>query len=143
MLFLLLLFSIPNIICQQDYQTIPLRYDVAINYLKQFQHSNFIDLVNDVPKYTITHDKMSSYLSSVSNNATTQCERDFEIIIQGILKRDTWALKTIDAWGKPLPSGILKGNLYWVGDYDECLHPMYVPTNKTFVSQPFDTQYCE
>jgi len=143
MLFLLLLFSIPNIICQHDYQTIPLRYDVAINYLKQFQHSNFIDLVNDVPKYTITHDKMSSYLSSVSNNATTQCERDFEIIIQGILKRDTWALKTIDAWGKPLPSGILKGNLYWIGDYDECLHPMYVPTNKTFVSQPFDTQYCE
>jgi len=143
MLFLLLLFSIPNIICQHDYQTIPLRYDVAINYLKQFQHSNFIDLVNDVPKYTITHDKMSSYLSSVSNNATTQCERDFEIIVQGILKRDTWALKTIDAWGKPLPSGILKGNLYWIGDYDECLHPMYVPTNKTFVSQPFDTQYCE
>jgi hypothetical protein len=143
MLFLLLLFLIPNIICQQDYQTIPLRYDVAINYLKQLQHPNFIDLVDDVSTYSITHDKMSSYLSSVSNNGTTQCENDFAIIIERVLKRDMWALKTIDAWGKPLPSGILKGNLYWVGDYDECLHPMYLPNNKSFVSQPFDTQYCE
>ncbi|CAF2710964.1 unnamed protein product [Rotaria sp. Silwood2] len=53
-----------------------------------------------------------------------------------------WALKVLDAWGKPLPSGLLKGNTYWVGDYDECIQPMYLPNNKTFLSQPFNTQYC-
>ncbi|CAF5177198.1 unnamed protein product, partial [Rotaria sp. Silwood1] len=53
-----------------------------------------------------------------------------------------WALKVLDAWGKPLPSGLLKGNTYWVGNYDECIQPMYSPNNKTFLSQPFDTQYC-
>jgi len=144
MFFLLLvLFSIPNIICQRDYQTIPLRYDAAIHHLKQYQHSNFLDLLDDVSTYSITTNRMSSYISSVSNNETTQCERDFDIIVQGVSNRDMWALKVFDAWGKPLPSGILKGNIYWVGSYDECLQPMYITSNKTFVSQPFDTQYCE
>jgi hypothetical protein len=142
MIFLLLLFLIPNIICHQDYQTIPLRYEAAINYLQQLQHSNFIDLVDDVSTYSITSDKISSYISLFSNNET-QCERDFDLIVQALLKREMWALKVIDAWGKPLPSSILKGNIYWVGDYDECLHPMYLISNKTFLSQPLDTKYCE
>ncbi|CAF4855020.1 unnamed protein product [Rotaria sp. Silwood1] len=67
---------------------------------------------------------------------------DFEILLQAALNRDMWALKVLDAWGKPLPSGLLKGNTYWVGNYDECIQPMYLPNNKTFLSQPFDTQYC-
>jgi hypothetical protein len=143
MLFLLLLFLIPNIICHQDYQTIPLRYEAAINYLKQVQHSNFIDLLNDVPTYSITSNKISSFSSLFADNTTTECERDFEILVEAATKRDIWALKIFDAWGKPLPSGALKGNVYWVGDYDECLHPMYLTNNKTFVSQPFETQHCE
>jgi hypothetical protein len=143
MIFLLLLFLIPNIICHQDYQTIPLRYEAAINYLQQLQHANFIDLVDDVSTYSITSDKISSYISLFSNNETTPCERDLDLIVQALLKREMWALKVIDAWGKPLPSSILKGNIYWVGDYDECLHPMYLASNKTYVSQPLDTKYCE
>jgi hypothetical protein len=143
MLFLLLLVLVPNILCHQDYQTVPLRYEAAINSLKQLQHTNFVALLDDVSTYSITSDKLSSYRSLMANNQTTQCERDFNVSVEAFLKRDTWALKTFDAWGKPIPSGILKGNTYWVGDYDECLHPMYVTNNKTFVSQPFDTQYCE
>ncbi|CAF4453991.1 unnamed protein product, partial [Adineta steineri] len=42
--------------------------------------------------------------SSISNNKTTQCEQDFEIILQAALKSDMWAIKVIDAWGKPFPS---------------------------------------
>jgi len=143
MLFLILLFLIPNIICHGDYQTIPLRYDAAINYLKQFHHNSFVNLLDDVSTYSITPEKISSYISLFSNNETTQCETDFEIIAQAAMRHDIWALKTLDAWGKPLPSGILKGNIYWVGSYDECLQPMYFGNNKAFVSQPFDTQYCK
>ena len=71
-------------------------------------------------------------LASSSKNQTTQCEKDFDTIVQAISKRETWALKVFDAWGKPIPSGILKGNVYWVGDYDECLQPMYLVANKSF-----------
>jgi hypothetical protein len=140
---LLLLFSIPNIIGHRDYQTIPLRYEAAINHLKQFQQSNLIDLLDRSSTYSITSNKISSYISLVSNNQTTECERDFDISVQALLKRETWAMKVFDAWGKPLPSGVLKGNVYWVGSYDECLQPMYLMNNKTFVAQPFDTQYCK
>ena len=143
LLFLLLLFSIPSIICHRDYQTIPLRYEAAIHYLKQYQQTNFADLLDCAPTYSITDDKLSSYISSVSNDQETQCEKDFETAVEALVKRETWALKVFDAWGKPLPSDILNGNLYWVGSYDECLQSLYIPTNKSFVSQPFDTQYCE
>jgi hypothetical protein len=102
-----------------------------------------MDLLDDASTYSITFDKMSSYVSSLSDNKTTQCEQDFEIILEAVLKRETWAMKVFDSWGKPLPSGVLKGNIYWTGSYDECIQPMYLPNNKTFVKQPFDTQYCK
>jgi hypothetical protein len=140
MLFLLLLILIPTIVCREGYQTIPLRYDAAINHLKQYQDYNPIDLLADASRYRITLDEMSSLFAS---NATTQCERDIELLLEAASRRDMWAIKILDAWGKPLPSGVLKGNIYWVGDYDECLNPMYLTNNKTFLSQPFDTHYCE
>jgi len=72
----------------------------------------------------------------------TVCEQDFQTIITGALQFETWALKVVDAWGKPLPSGLLRGNVYWTGNYDECVEQMYLPDNKSFVTQPFDTQHC-
>ncbi|CAF4095985.1 unnamed protein product, partial [Adineta steineri] len=80
--------------------------------------------------------------SSFSSNTTNVCEQDFEIILQGILKRDMWAMKIFDAWGKPLLSGLLSGHVHWMGNYDECSQQMHLPTNKSFVSQPINTQYC-
>ena len=142
--FLLLLFSVSNIICYKEYQTLPLRHDLAINYLKQYQHINFNDLFNNISMYSITSDKIFSYISLVnSNNETSQCEKDFYEILQAASKRDLWAMKIIDAWGKPLPSGVLKGNTFWVGDYDECLKPLYTLANKSYVLQPINTQYCK
>jgi hypothetical protein len=66
-----------------------------------------------------------------------------EILIEAATNRQLWALKVLDSWGKPLPSGLLKGNLYWSGDYDECIEPLYQYTNKSFLKQPFNTRYCE
>ncbi|CAF1089611.1 unnamed protein product [Adineta steineri] len=85
---------------------------------------------------------MSAYLSSRASNETTMCQEEFEKIIAGALQFDSWALKIIDAWGKPLPSGLLRGNVFWTGNYDECVQPMYLVDNKSFVAQPFDTQHC-
>jgi hypothetical protein len=124
-------------------QIIPLRFDQAIYRLHQYQNFSPKDLIKYV-QYNLTPEKMLEYMSfSASPNETSQCKKDFDLVVEAASKKDMWALKILDAWGKPLPSGVLKGNIYWVGDYDECLHPMYNPTNKSFVLQPFNTQYCE
>ncbi|CAF1187897.1 unnamed protein product [Didymodactylos carnosus] len=131
-----------SLLSNTNSQIIPLRFDLAINRLLQYQHFSLANLIKDVD-YNLTPEQMLEYMSlSLSNNETSPCERDFEITLQAALNRHTWALKVFDAWGKPLPSGILKGNVYWVGNYDECIRPMYDSANKSFISQPFNTQHC-
>ena len=44
-------------------------------------------------------------------------------------------LAVLDASGKP-PSGILRGNLWWLGEYEECLE------SEALQSAPFSTAYC-
>lgn len=135
----LLLFSF---LLNTNCQILPLRFDLAIDRLHQYEYISATNLIEDV-EYNLKPEQMLEYMSlSLSNNETSLCERDFEIIVQSALKRDTWALKVFDAWGKPLPSGILKGNVYWVGNYDECIRPMYDPATKSFISQPLNTQHC-
>ncbi|CAF0804992.1 unnamed protein product [Adineta steineri] len=130
-----LLCLIPNVISQ----IIPSHLNAAINQLHQQQYYTSISIDNYV-EYNVTPDQMLERISlSFSNNTTNVCEQDFEIILQGVLKRDMWAMKIFDAWGKPLPSGILSGHVHWMGNYDECLQQMYLPTNKLFVSQPINT----
>jgi len=139
--FVFFLFSIcPLNIVSQNF---PYRFDQAINRLSRYRNFSPTDLIKDV-QYNLNIEEMLQYISSsISNNKTTQCEQEFEFILQAALQRDMWAIKVLDAWGKPLPSGLLKGNTFWVGSYDECIQPMYLPTNKTFLSQPFNTQHCE
>lgn len=79
---------------------------------------------------------------TLSNQSTT-CERDLDTLINAALNNELWALKVFDAWGKPLPSGILKGNILWLGNYDECIDLLYEEEKKSFVQQPIDTQYCK
>lgn len=140
--FSFLLFFILNINCQ----IIPQRFNGAINQLlrQQAQQDYTSFDINDYVDYNVTSQNMLEQMSLLfSKNQTTACERDFELILQAASKRDMWALKVIDAWGKPLPSGVFSGNIYWVGNYDECLQEMYLTNNKSFVSQPFNTQYCK
>ncbi|CAF1328805.1 unnamed protein product [Rotaria sordida] len=86
---------------------------------------------------------MLSFISlSSKSNTTTKCEQDFVLLVESALRRELWALKILDSWGKPLPSGLLKGNNLWVGNYDECLDPLYQHDNKTFLKQTFDGHYC-
>ena len=139
MALFLLLLMVPNTISE----IIPRRFNLAIDRMRQEQRHISLD-INNYIEYNVTPEQMLKHMSmSIESNTTNICEKDFEIILQAALKRDMWAMKVIDAWGKPLPSGILSGNVYWVGNYDECLHEMYVIKNKTFVSQLFKTQYCE
>jgi hypothetical protein len=124
-------------------QLAPPRLHLAIDQLRRYHHLNLLDLLDDKALFDLTPQnifKSISY-SSVSNQ-TDQCQKDFQLMILAASQRQQWALKILDAWGKPLPSGILKGNLFWTGNYDECLQELYLANNKSFLAQPFNAQYC-
>ncbi|XP_050405941.2 nose resistant to fluoxetine protein 6 [Patella vulgata] len=51
--------------------------------------------------------------------AADTCTLDAIVAAKGLMGLEEWALKFIDASGKP-QRGILKGNLVFMGNYDEC-----------------------
>ncbi len=46
----------------------------------------------------------------------------------------------MDAWGK-IPSGLMQGNIYWIGSVYECQHHLR-SFNNTVITQPFKTRTC-
>ncbi|CAF3638284.1 unnamed protein product [Rotaria sp. Silwood1] len=137
---LFLIVSLPRIVSQSEHPTVPLRFNEAIKQLLQRQRLTLDDV--NYESYSITPAEILAFISpSSSNNTTTKCEQDFVLLVKSALRRERWALKLLDSWGKPLPSGLLKGNNLWVGNYDECLDPLYQPENRTFLKQMFDGQY--
>jgi hypothetical protein len=83
---------------------------------------------------------LSSSLSFVINGTT--CQKDLSLLMNGVLNQEKWALKMIDSWGTKPPAGILEGSHLWLGSYDECLHLLYLPNNRSYVIQPYSTKYC-
>ena len=139
-----LLCSLPRIDSQHNYRPIPPNFDLTIRQWRQ--HSNgdspqlqhFEHLLN-MPA------KLREWLETAlfTSAKAVDCEHDLETLFQAVAQNHLWALKILDSWGKPLPSALLKGNVLWTGNYDECLEPLYQPSNKSFVKQPLTTQYCE
>lgn len=63
-----------------------------------------------------------------------------------LLQGEKWALEMFDAVGKP-PQGIMKGNLDFIGQYDECLAVKGIintdgKSNSTTESSSFGGRYC-
>ncbi|CAF3708092.1 unnamed protein product [Rotaria sordida] len=70
----------------------------------------------------------------------SNCSRDIRLLKRDLYARQIWALKTLDAWGK-FPSGIMQGNIYWIGSVSECEHHLR-GLNNSVVEQPFRTRTC-
>lgn len=83
---------------------------------------------------------LSTLLPSIVNG--TSCANDLFRLVEGLSRGDRWALKMVDAWGTKPPAGILEGSHLWLGSYDECLHPLYLPSNQTYAVQPYPSKYC-
>ncbi|XP_067661103.1 nose resistant to fluoxetine protein 6-like [Haliotis asinina] len=64
------------------------------------------------------------------------CINHTQQVITAVMENKDWALQMLDAFGKP-GSGILKGELKWLGSFDECIG---VITNRTEVD--FGATYC-
>lgn len=102
----------------------------------------------------ITEDPIYAWISSFDpqflfnrirslENESSACEKDLDMILEAALQQKLWSLKILDSWGKPLPSGLLNGNIFWLGNYDECINLLYQERNRSFVHQPINTQYCK
>lgn len=48
------------------------------------------------------------------------CEKQIALLVAGYQRKDSWALRIWDAWGKT-QSGIISGNLVNFGHYEQCL----------------------
>ncbi|CAF3539956.1 unnamed protein product [Adineta steineri] len=70
----------------------------------------------------------------------SNCSQDIQLLARDLATRKIWVLKTLDAWGK-FPSGVMQGNIYWVGSVFECKHHLR-GLNNSVVQQPFRTRTC-
>ncbi|XP_049532610.1 nose resistant to fluoxetine protein 6-like [Anopheles darlingi] len=50
----------------------------------------------------------------------TVCDLQLAALLAGLQAKELWALEFGDAWGK-LPAGVLAGNFYELGHYDQCV----------------------
>ncbi|KAL5012244.1 hypothetical protein ScPMuIL_010795 [Solemya velum] len=85
-------------------------------------------------------------------NVTDACKDDNSLMWNGIYKLwsdsdygQMWAMQMLDASGK-IPSGLLQGNINWLGSYDECTNITVTLTeeqiaNRT-LAEPYGVQYC-
>ncbi|XP_017046351.2 O-acyltransferase like protein-like [Drosophila ficusphila] len=58
--------------------------------------------------------------SRVPSQEDLLCLSDLAAFMTGLQSGQYWALKMLDAWGS-IPSGLLTGNMYDLGQFDECL----------------------
>ncbi|GFR30456.1 nose resistant to fluoxetine protein 6 [Trichonephila clavata] len=78
------------------------------------------------------------FIEALLQPATNKCSEDLTY-----LQRNTsilWTMKMLDSYGKP-GSGILSGNIKWLGDYDECVG-VYVPPQENSSLGDFQGRYC-
>ncbi|XP_078664426.1 nose resistant to fluoxetine protein 6-like isoform X2 [Branchiostoma floridae x Branchiostoma belcheri] len=72
-------------------------------------------------------------------NMSRRCEDDMLKYREDLFHRENYALHMLDACGKP-PSGILTGNLNWLGSYSQCAKVTTEEYNITFNGKYFLAQ---
>lgn len=83
-------------------------------------------------------------LSGLAFNMSSECRVDLIRLIEAVFRGETWAIQMADASGK-FPSGLLLGNVQWIGSYAECVG---ASSNRSFhsaagnVSTSIEGNYC-
>jgi hypothetical protein len=146
MLFYSLITVLFTIVCgistesNENYQPFSQRFDQVIFRVEAQQKFLHRHPITDLDKNIFSP---TAWAAGVADLNMSRCSQELADLLNGTQHKQKWAMKLIDAWGKPLPSGLLTGNLYWMGNYDECLDALYQTEDKSFLQQPFDSQYCK
>ncbi|KAH8337649.1 hypothetical protein KR074_002751 [Drosophila pseudoananassae] len=109
---------------QQELQRLKKLNSLSFEFVNYFQNASVHDIM--------------PYGAKDSTEEDLQCIYDLVLLAVGISSGEYWALKMFDSWGK-FPSGILKGNLYELGSFDECLN------TKNILPEPYKSvtgKYC-
>lgn len=103
---------------------------LKVNLAKSFRLQNVFDvpglLATPEAKFKITKDE-------------AKCKEQVMLLVGGYQRKELWALKVLDAWGKS-QSGLFSGNLINFGHYEQCLEVKY-KFNDTTVGDFFG-QHC-
>ncbi|GIX95608.1 NRF domain-containing protein [Caerostris extrusa] len=116
---------------------------------------NFANHVDRSQKLKLTPDEEKEYLKDfirifhksiipmllnlLMETASQKCYND-AIYTYENLASFNWATKMLDSYGKP-ESGILLGNLNWIGEYDECV-TAHAPEKENTSIGGFHGKYC-
>lgn len=77
------------------------------------------------------------------SNVSLECCSNLQYMFTAAAKKQSWAWQMIDSFGK-LPSGILQGNLFFPGSYDECLSTTVINGSGGNQQQNiFNPKYCQ
>ncbi|XP_017046371.1 nose resistant to fluoxetine protein 6-like [Drosophila ficusphila] len=72
-----------------------------------------------------------------ANQKDFECKQDLAALLRGLSSSQMWAQKMVDSWGS-IPSGLLTGNTFDLGNFDECLSVNQVISS----SQKISGKYC-
>ncbi|GBN32260.1 hypothetical protein AVEN_116021-1 [Araneus ventricosus] len=72
--------------------------------------------------------------------SSNKCVEDLNYVQESLLSPGGWSMKMLDSYGKP-ESGILVGNLKWLGQYDECVG-VQAPSKENTSVGGFRGNYC-
>ncbi|EDW29849.1 GL13436 [Drosophila persimilis] len=90
----------------QDYQRLKRLRPLGVEFAEHFRNASLPDLDLFHPRIPSQEDLL--------------CFADMAQFMQALTAGKLWALKMIDAWGS-IPSGVLFGNAYHLGNFDECV----------------------
>ncbi|BFF91963.1 nose resistant to fluoxetine protein 6-like [Drosophila madeirensis] len=90
----------------QDYQRLMELRSLGVEFAEHFRNATLSDLDLFHPRVPSQEDLL--------------CLADMAQFMQALTAGQLWALKMIDAWGS-IPSGLLYGNAFHLGNFDECV----------------------
>ncbi|KAH8235402.1 hypothetical protein KR038_007021, partial [Drosophila bunnanda] len=79
-----------------------------------------VEFFDHYPNVTLADLHSGNQDGRIPSAQDLQCLADFAVLTKDLSELKAWALKMIDSWGT-LPAGVLVGNWWDLGHFDECL----------------------
>lgn len=123
---------------QQSFMTWNVSTDRSASIQKPYQGllQSVSDMVKNSAKSSLHNIIMDA---KISQEVSSTCINDTEIVIEGIRKLQAYAIRFLDAEAK-IPAGVLQGQWMWTGNYHECINiesPLNVHTKHKFKGKYF------
>ncbi|KAI0241756.1 hypothetical protein LSAT2_019618 [Lamellibrachia satsuma] len=96
---------------------------------------------NDPSAQQIAAQRLFPLHKQTLTNVSSACRNDSLELIAALLQRKLWAITVADASFK-LPSGVLQGDLNWLGSYSECINVTAQIKGNDQQAELFRAHYC-